>query len=383
MKKLISTILITAVVLCCPFAVFADEPVTENSMDEIAAEIGADISELQEGVPDTAGEILSDNGITPGGTEAMTKVKPSDIFGYIWEQIKSKAAYPLRIFAAVMAVILMSSLVDALEDTIANRKLTRIYGIICVMVAVTVISAPVSETIKVAATALNDGGVFMAGYIPVFAGITASSGQITGAASYSVIVIFASNIAVSVASNYMIPILSVCMALGIIEAINQNFSLTGITTAIQRITQVIVSFAMVVFLGLLSTQTIIGASADTLGVRAAKFAASNFIPIVGSAVADAYTTVKASLGLLRGGVGFFGIAAIFVMVLPPLVEVGLMRLAFSAAEIACDVFGTRAVKVLLSNTVRILSLVFSILVCFSVMLIISTAVVMMVGLNTV
>jgi stage III sporulation protein AE len=140
---------------------------------------------------------------------------------------------------------------------------------------------------------------------------------------------------------------------------------------------------MVIFLGLLSTQSIIGASADTLGVRAAKFAASNFIPIVGSAVADAYSTVKASLGLLRGGVGFFGIAAIFVMIIPPLLEVGLMRLAFAACEIACDIFGTKAVKILLSNTVKILSLVFSILVCFSIMLIISTAIVMMIGLNTI
>jgi stage III sporulation protein AE len=365
--------------LITPLQLHADE----YNADEVAAEIGQDISELQEGVPDSAAEILYEHDITPSDTEAMTSITPGGVFAFLWDEIKSKAVYPLKIFAAVIAVILLSSLVDALEDTVASKKLTRIYGIICVMVAVTVISAPVSETIRAAAAALTDGGIFMAGYIPVFAGITASSGQITGAASYSVVVIFASNLAVNIASNYMIPILSVCMALGIIEAINNNFSLTGITTAIVTVTRIVVSFSMVVFLGLLSTQSIIGASADTLGVRAAKFAASNFIPVVGSAVADAYATVKASLGLLRGGVGFFGIAAIFVMIIPPLLEVGLMRLAFSACEIACDVFGTKAVKVLLSNTVKILSLVFSILVCFSIMLIISTAVVMMIGLNTI
>ncbi|MDR0903853.1 MAG: hypothetical protein LBM59_04410 [Ruminococcus sp.] len=378
MKKLICLSILVLLILICPLAVSA-----EDDVGEIAAEIGQDISELQEGVPDSANEILAENGITPSDTEAMTSVMPEDIFSYIWSEVKAKAAYPLKVFAAVIAVIMLSSLVEALEDSASDKKLTRIYGVICVLVAVTVISTPVSETIKTAATSLGNGGIFMAGYIPIFAGITASSGQITGAASYSVIVVFASNIAVTVATNYMIPILSVCMALGIIEAINPNFSLTGITGAIQKATQMVVSFAMVIFLGLLSTQTIIGASADTLGVRAAKFAASNFIPVVGSAVADAYTTVKASLGLLRGGVGFFGIAAIFVMIIPPLVEVGLMRLAFSAAEIASDVFGTKSVKILLSNTVKILSLVFSIMICFSVMLIISTAVVMMVGLNTV
>jgi stage III sporulation protein AE len=379
MKKIISFIFIFIIFLNFGLAVFGEE----YDPEALASEIGQDIAELQEGVPDSAEEILSENGISPSDTEAMTSVTPGDIFSYMWAEIKAKAGYPLRVFAALVAVVMLSSLVEALESTVVDKKLTRIYGIICVMVAVTVISLPVSQTITTAASALGSGGIFMAGYIPVFAGITASSGQITSAASYSVIVVFASNLAVTIATNYMIPILSVCMALGIIEAINPNFSLSGITAAIQKVTQTIISFAMVIFLGLLSTQSIIGASADTLGVKAAKFAASNFIPIVGSAVADAYTTVKASLGLLRGGVGFFGIAAIFVMIIPPLLEVGLMRLAFSAAEIACDLFGTTSIKVLLSNTVKILSLVFSILVCFSVMLIISTAVVMMIGLNTV
>jgi hypothetical protein len=69
------------------------------------------------------------------------------------------------------------------------------------------------------------------------------------------------------------------------------------------------------------------------------------------------------------------------MVVPPLLEVGLMRLAFSAAELTADMFGAKEVTVLLKNCVKILSLVFSILVCFSIMLTISTAIVLLVGLN--
>jgi stage III sporulation protein AE len=378
MKKILSLLLAFSLVLLTPLCVFA---AGENELSSAAAEIGVDVDELQEGVPDSAEDLLDENGITPTNTEAMTSLKPSDVLGYLWQTAKDKAAYPLKVFAAVVAVIMLSALVEGLQDTVADKKLTKIYGIICVIVSVSVIASPVSETIRAAARALYDGGIFMAGYIPVFSSITASSGYFTSAASYSLIVIFASDAAVMIASQFMIPVLSVCMALGIVEAINPNFSLTGITSAVQTGTKIVVTFLMVVFLGLLSTQSIIGASADTLGVKAAKFAASNFIPVVGSAVADAYTTVKASLGLLRGGVGFFGIAAIFLLAAPPLIEVGLMRLAFSAAELVTDVFGVNSVKILLKNTVKILSLVFSILVCFAVMLIISTAIVMLIGLN--
>jgi stage III sporulation protein AE len=169
MKKIIIVVVSVIIFFLCPFNTYAEELDTA----EIAAQIGEDISELQEGVPDSANEILSSNGITPSDTEAMTSVTPSDIFSFIWTEVKSKAAYPIKVFAAVIAVIMLSSLVEALEDSASDKKLTRIYGVICVLVAVTVIAGPVSETIKTAAEALGNGGVFMAGYIPVFAGITA------------------------------------------------------------------------------------------------------------------------------------------------------------------------------------------------------------------
>ena len=171
------------------------------------------------------------------------------------------------------------------------------------------------------------------------------------------------------------------MAMGIIEAINPDFRLSGITEGVKKAVTFIIGFIMIIFIGLMSLQSIIGASADTLGVKAAKYMVSNWIPFVGGAIADTYTTVKHSLGLLRGGTGFLGIAAIFVMVVPPLIEIISMRMIFSAADIISDLFGISQMKILLKNTGWILSITLSILMCFAVMLIISTTILMLVGLN--
>ena len=138
---------------------------------------------------------------------------------------------------------------------------------------------------------------------------------------------------------------------------------------------------MVIFIGLMSLQSIVGASADTLGVKAAKYMVSNWIPFIGGAIADTYTTVKHSLGLLRGGAGFLGIAVVFVMVVPPLIEIIAMRMIFSIADIVSDLFNVPQMKILLKNTGWILSITFSILMCFAVMFIISTTMLMLVGLN--
>ncbi|MGN0586265.1 MAG: hypothetical protein ACI4JF_03180, partial [Oscillospiraceae bacterium] len=171
------------------------------------------------------------------------------------------------------------------------------------------------------------------------------------------------------------------MALGIIEAVNPSFRLTTLTDFITKAVRFILGFIMVIFIGLLSLQSIIGTSADTLGVKAAKYLAANCIPVIGSAVADAYTTIKSSLGILRGGTGFFGVAVIFLTVVPPLTELIVMRAALAIAQVIGELFGVKNMDILLKNASSVLSMLFSVMVCFSVMFIVSTAIMMLIGLN--
>ena len=69
------------------------------------------------------------------------------------------------------------------------------------------------------------------------------------------------------------------------------------------------------------------------------------------------------------------------MILPPVLEALSMKLTFMAAGVIAELFGVPQIKILMKNTNWILSTVFSILVSFSVMLIISTTILMLVGLN--
>ncbi len=376
MKKsvLFAIIFIIFMLLPCRITASAEEMPS-------AEELGIDMEGLGENLPESAEEYMEENGFSVSDTESMTSVSPKDIFGYIVKQFKDKIQYPLTVFLMLAGVIILGSVIDGMSDSISNRSLENVYSLICVLAAAGIIAEPISMCIDSAADTLYSGGDFMIGYIPVFAGITASSGGVTSAVSYTTIVLLVAEAAVQLASGYIMPVVSICMAMGIIESVNPAFNLTSITEAVTKAVKFALGFIMTVFIGLLSIQSIIGASADTIGVKAAKYLASNCIPVVGGAVADAYTTLKASLGILRGGAGFFGIAVIFLTVVPPLVEITAMRLAFAGAEILGDIFGVSRIKTLMKNSSSILSLIFSLLVCFAVMLIISTTLLMMVGLN--
>lgn len=378
MKKLLCTLgaLITFFAFFTGVSVYA-----ENGAQNIADELGIETGGLTERLSPEVRDIIEERGITPDDPASMTKITAKDVFSYVWGEFTAALKKPLKVFASLLAVILIAALIESMEDSLSGSSLSKIFGVISVMLSVGIISSSVSDSIRVASEALNSGGLFMLGYVPVFASITAASGSVTSAVSYNALLLLVAETAVQLSGGVIVPSLSVCMAMGIVESVNPDFHLSGITEAVKKTVSFALGFIMTIFIGLLSLQSIVGASADTLGVKAAKFMVSNCIPVVGGAIADTYATVKSSLGLLRGGAGFFGIAAIFLMILPPIVQIAAMKLMFTLADIVSELFGVSRIKVLVKNTNWILSTIFSILICFSVMLIISTAILMLVGLS--
>ena len=62
----------------------------------------------------------------------------------------------------------------------------------------------------------------------------------------------------------------------------------------------------------------------------------SYIPIVGGALSEALTTVKAGLSLVRSTVGGIGIVIILVIVLPPLISLFFTRVSFLLCKSVSD-----------------------------------------------
>ncbi|MGN0666343.1 MAG: hypothetical protein ACI4KF_07435 [Huintestinicola sp.] len=352
----------------------------ETGIEDYAEAYGADVLSHSEYLSEEAAEFLKENGIAADDPSSAERITPSLVLSYMWDKTVKYAAAPLRLFALILGTVLISSLSGTVGDS-AGKNTEQVYRIISVLVCVSVIVPYISDAVENASETLSDGSEFMIGYVPVMAGISAASGTVTAATSYNVMVLFVSEAAVRISSEYMMPLLSLCMAMGIIDAVNPGFSLSSITNLLKKCITVMICFVMTIFTGLLSIQSIVGSSADTLGVKAAKFVVANVVPVVGSAVADAYTTMRAGLGLLKGAAGAFGVIAAAVTLLPPIIESGLLYIAVSAGEAAAEMFGVKELAVLFRNTASVLSLIISLLFCFSVMFIVATIVLMAAGMG--
>lgn len=365
MKKIL---LRTALIVLMFFSVCMPVSAENTAMEDIYKSVGAD--EL------SVGDILENYGITFEDPKSILTLTPAKVWEIIKNVISEKIFAPLRLFISVMIVIILASLTESVGGTVKNKGLSKIFDLICVLACVTVVSVPVCKCLDIVSNALTEGAEFMLGFVPVFSAITAAGGHITSASGYSFAVLGFSELAIDIARDFFMPMLSMCISLAIVDACCDTIELSGILNAVKKIVTWGLGLITTIFTGLLSIQSVVSASADSLTSKAAKYVISNSVPIIGSAASDAYSTVIGSITLLKNGVGGIGIAVLAVMLLPSFIHAVMYKISFSALGAVSEIFSTKKLVKIFKNINAVLSAALSILICFMLMFIISTGIVM-------
>lgn len=327
-------------------------------------------SDIYEALPPEAEEILDGLDATPdnGGSELTAE----NIFVMIWETIKENAPKPLAMLASVIAVVILCSVTESMHE--GGNALAGTFNTVGVLACSGMICTSFALVMESSKTAINALSAFLTVYIPTFAGIMAASGQTATATAYSATITVASQLVTQLFSVLIFPLSSCIMGISIAGAINPELRINSIADAARRLIYWGLGLLMAVFTGLLSVQSFVAAAADSVSMRAVKFTVAGAVPIVGGAVAEALQTVKSSMTLLKSTTGSFGIIASVTVMLPIVLSVILFRIALLISIAISDSFGTVRLSVLLRSGESVLAIVIAVLVCFWLLAILSTAI---------
>ena len=134
-------------------------------------------------------------------------------------------------------------------------------------------------------------------------------------------------------------------------------------------------FMVTIFIGLFSLQTSIAASTDNIGIKAAKFVSSSFIPIIGGALGDALASVVGGLNLIKSAVGGFGILVCLATFVPPILNIGLFLIMISTIGSIAKSFKINLVDQTCASTKDCLSILLSFLICYGILMISTTSII--------
>lgn len=369
MKKILS--LLIAVICCVLFPSMSvyGEYTYDDTLSEFLKSSGAeDLLQNQEFIPEDVD--FSD-------TSALTGMTFTGFLQKLWNMAIEEIQSPVKTLSLCMGVIILSAMASGLQT--GNGKIQAVYEVLCILCASGIASEPVTSAFVSASGILERSADFMLAFSGIFGGILTVSGGLTTATVYQSSIVALCEIAMHIATKVLIPLLRMCLAMCIVDAVNPAVSLQGFIQLIQKVTAWILGLMMAVFLGMLTVQSLVAVSADRAGTKAVKYVISGAVPIIGGAVSDAYSAVLGSVGILRSGVGMVGILALCSLFMPALLNLGIYRLLMAVSSAVSGLFMADGLTRFFKNVECILATGFSVAVSFSVMFVFSSASVLLIS----
>lgn len=375
--KKIFFVLIFFVLLPCKSAFSAEAVYDENVYQEQYDSSGA--KELFDELPSEVKKSFDNIGVNGADFNKIMNINPESVIENILDTAKKKLPGPLKSVSMISAVILLNAIFTAFKISIGEKSLSAVLGVVSTICICMIIVAPIVEFIGHVAAIIKGATAFLLCYIPVMVGIMVASGQAISSVAFSSMMVALGDIITQLSSGFLVPLLNIFLTVSVVCAISPRFKFSGLCELFSKVIKWILGFSMTIFSGLLTTKSLIGATVDSVNSKTMKFVLSSFVPIVGSALGDAFLTVQGCVKILKSGVGAFFIIAVGFVFLPAVVECAVWVLAVNTCAVAGDIFELSNVSALLKNIGKVVSTLMAVILCIMTILIISTVVVLNVG----
>lgn len=321
-KRLLVLLTVLLVLAACTPGAFAYDVAAEQAADFGTASLE---SALPEQAYDAFGELSVADAAQPQSLLAK-------LWAYVLHEGGGAVASAARNAALLLAIVFLSALCASLSVSGACGKVTQMAG----TVAVAALSvAHVTSCITAGSEALATLRDFSKILLPSMCAAAATS----AAAKYAATSLFL-DVLLSAETAVLLPLLYLYAGTVICGTTLENDVLASLSGLLRKAFRLLLIGFASVFTLYLSLTGILTGSADAAAAKAVKTAVSAALPVVGSIVADAASTVTSSAAILRSGIGIVGVVSVAAMCVTPYLQFAvhyvLYKLAAGIAESFAD-----------------------------------------------
>ncbi|MBQ3054027.1 MAG: stage III sporulation protein AE [Clostridia bacterium] len=227
-----------------------------------------------------------------------------------------------------------------------------------------------TQAAQVGKDAVAQLNFFVKGAVPVMCSLGVPSGQIISSTQIAAI-IGGICVVTEGAERILMPFTCLMASLAAANNLSDEISFKGLEQTIKKVIMWFIGIVMTVFVSLLKVRGITGATIDSAGGKLVKFAVGNMIPFVGGIISDSLENIISYSKAIKAGCGAVGIIAVIYMVLPPVMKIFGMLIAFRLSEMITSPVADRRISGAISNFSDILGLVLIIVVTISILFIIA------------
>ncbi len=207
---------------------------------------------------------------------------------------------------------------------------------VCLCVPVLLFAKDVIMDVR---SGIEAGSEFFSGLIPIMSSVLAiGTGTSTSAVSATGMSISLSFISGFLTSN-LLPVATLIFSLSLISGFDTGQGMASVTRGLRNWFNFGIGLVSLLLVGILSFQCAITVSADTMALRGVRYAASNMIPVVGSVISGAVSTLASGIKMLSSAIGAVSCIVLLVFMGAPLLSLLFYRFALGSAATICALSG--------------------------------------------
>lgn len=257
------------------------------------------------------------------------------LVGLIWDE--AQMLFPA--FAVILAIAVLCGILNSVKNGFLDSSMTEIVNFVGYLSIGAIVLACLLTVLKAGFSALESMRMQMELVFPLLLTLMAGSGGTVSAAVYRPAVAFLSGALVELFTAIVLPSALVIIVLSFVGKLSDEVRTERLGELFKSVNKWLIGISLTLFSLFLTVQGITSATYDGISLRAAKYAITNSVPIVGGFLSGGVDLVLAGSALIKNALGSFSIFMLVGTLFHPLVLFVVFHLFLRLAAAATEPIG--------------------------------------------
>lgn len=325
MKKLLLLLFVSVLIVLTALSSSAAGYDLENSLEErLFSELGEEFTEALEGI-----------GITELDYSSIFNISFKSIFDYFSDGLKGYFQGLLKVLTKLLAIILLAVGFTFFDS---EEKYKSLLVALFIPIITIILVGEINTAVSSALSLMKLNGHFMVTFVPIYAVAVSVAGNPATALTYNSIVLTFAEIISALINYVFINIIGCYFSLSVSFSINKSVNFSRFINAVNRFISFSLGLLSTIFASVLSVKGIFSAATDSIASKGIRFAIGSLIPVIGSSISDAYSTLLGSIGIIKSSIAIIGILAVILINVPVLAELILLNISLNMLSFLSELF---------------------------------------------
>ncbi len=261
-------------------------------------------------------------------------------FDYSIKLIFSDVKNFLPTFVSVVVISILCGIIQNVKGTFISESVSEITFFACILSIILLLVSLFIQLLSKAQITIKTMAKLNDIMSPIILTLMLAVGGNASASIYKPVVGFLSNGIINIFFVVVLPLITLITAFNIVSNFSNVIKLNKFSDFFSSLIKWIIGITVTIFSIFLSVQGITSAHFDGISIKAAKYAISNSIPIVGGFIKDGFDLVLAGSVLIKNSIGIASISLLIFITISPLISLMvfsfLLKLSASLIETVSD-----------------------------------------------